>query len=409
MGVAPILLLENLSWGKNLKNSECLSTENFREMRQYMIQDGLALCEMIERENVKTRLVPSGVFKCKSPNSPTEVDLDPVISSLRTDCIPVLLPISCTSKSAQFASNSLATVSALSKSFSRYNPNPSLIDGKAGDVMKVVVINSRGGIPDENNETINFVNLQDDLEGLVKQAGSWKSETSPDWKRDLDLAYSSLAFLPATTSAVVLSASTIGAVINNLITDKPTVSPSLPQNRDVAHDVTILRYGLKVTNHSSLSSVDMEKLWKLLETSFGKQVDKPRYLSRLDTSLSHLIVAGDYQGLAIVTNESGGVCYLDKFAVDPQSQGIGVADVLWQQLRQQCPNLMWRSRPDNGVNKWYFERSDGNIALASAPWRMFWYGGAGLARIKGYSRVAGGIPATFLPGGPCHGSQLPPK
>lgn len=374
-----------------------------------MIQDGLALCEMIERENVKTRLVPSGVFKCINSNSPTEVDLDSVISSLRTDSIPVLLPISCTSNSTQFASNSLATVSALSKSFSRYNPNPALIDGKMGDVMKVVIINSRGGIPDENNETINFVNLQDDLEGLVKQAGLWKKDSTPGWKRDLDLAYSSLAFLPATTSAVVLSASTIGAVINNLITDKPTVSPSLPQNRDVAPDATILRYGLKVTNHSSLGSVDMEKLWKLLETSFGRQVDKPRYLSRLEASLSHLIVAGDYQGLAIVTNEVGGVCYLDKFAVDPQSQGIGVADVLWQQLRQQCPNLMWRSRPDNGVNKWYFERSDGNLALSSAPWRMFWYGTAGLVRIKDYSRVAGGIPATFLPGGPGHSSSLPPK
>ncbi|KAI0218703.1 Amino-acid acetyltransferase, mitochondrial, partial [Massospora cicadina] len=394
MGVAPILLLENIE---------------FSRIEAMMIQDGLALCEMIERENVKTRLIPSGVFTCKDFNSPTEVDLTSVLSSLRTDSIPVLLPISCTSKSVQFASNSLATVSALSKSFSRYNPTPALIDGKAGDVMKVVIINSRGGIPNQNNETITFVNLQDDLEGLVQQAGDWRGHSASGWKRDLNLAYSSLAFLPATTSAVVLSASTINTVISNLITDKPTISPSLPQSKSASPDATILRYGLKVTNHISLASVDMERVWKLIEASFRRQIDKPRYLARLEASLSHLIVAGDYQGLAIVTNEAGGVCYLDKFGVDPQSQGIGVADVLWQQLRKQCPNLMWRSRPDNGVNKWYFERSDGNIALTSAPWRLFWYGGDGLARIRDYSRVAGSIPITFLLGGPGHGSRLPPK
>ena len=89
----------------------------------------------------------------------------------------------------------------------------------------------------------------------------------------------------------------------------------------------------------------------LIEGSFGRKLDINKYVERLKKSLREIILVGDYQGAAIVTVEDD-VSYLDKFSVAPNNQGTGVADILWKQLQIRFPNLLWRSRDDNFVNKW---------------------------------------------------------
>jgi amino-acid N-acetyltransferase len=76
----------------------------------------------------------------------------------------------------------------------------------------------------------------------------------------------------------------------------------------------------------------------------------------------------------------------------PQAQGDGTVDFLWVALRDetyglglqdaansnqgslggvgQGRDLVWRSRADNPVNKWYFERSSGFVTRGT--WKMFW-------------------------------------
>ena len=69
------------------------------------------------------------------------------------------------------------------------------------------------------------------------------------------------------------------------------------------------------------------------------------------------------------------VPYLDKFAVLKRSQGAGgVADIVFNAMVRSCfPNgVCWRSRKDNPVNKWYFERSRGTWKLSDSNWAMFW-------------------------------------
>lgn len=81
--------------------------------------------------------------------------------------------------------------------------------------------------------------------------------------------------------------------------------------------------------------------------------------------MAALIVAGDYEGAAIVTWEypEGGqrICYLDKFAVLRRSQGTGgVADVVFKSMVEGvrggvfpgAEGIVWRSRRWNPVNKW---------------------------------------------------------
>jgi amino-acid N-acetyltransferase len=119
---------------------------------------------------------------------------------------------------------------------------------------------------------------------------------------------------------------------------------------------------------------------------------------RLETDLDFVIVIGDYAGAAVVTREDDGteegICYLDKFAVLPSHQGDGTVDFLWVALRDETyglgladasnpsigslsgkgrgRDLVWRSRADNPVNKWYFERSNGFTKSADGKWKMFW-------------------------------------
>jgi amino-acid N-acetyltransferase len=100
---------------------------------------------------------------------------------------------------------------------------------------------------------------------------------------------------------------------------------------------------------------------QLIEDSFGRRLDVDHYKSRVQNKIAAIIVAGDYEGAAIVTKESAGamgsgthVPYLDKFAVTSKSQGSGgVADIVFNVLTSSFPNdLIWRSRKSNPVNKW---------------------------------------------------------
>lgn len=131
------------------------------------------------------------------------------------------------------------------------------------------------------------------------------------------------------------------------------------------------------------SGVDLKRLLALIDDSFGRTLDPADYLARLRGRTAGVIVAGDYEGGAVVTWETppgGGdsarlVPYLDKFAVARRSQGAGgVADVVFGALVRAClpAGVVWRSRRSNPVNRWYFERAVGSWKLPGAEWTMFW-------------------------------------
>jgi len=126
----------------------------------------------------------------------------------------------------------------------------------------------------------------------------------------------------------------------------------------------------------------------LINDSFGRKLDVEHYLNRVQDSLAGIIIAGEYEGGAILTwerpfgmdeetayAEGRLVPYLDKFAVLRKSQGAGgVADIVFNAMVRDCfpGGVCWRSRKDNPVNKWYFERSRGVRKLPDSNWAMFW-------------------------------------
>jgi len=157
------------------------------------------------------------------------------------------------------------------------------------------------------------------------------------------------------------------------------------------------------------------KLNALLEQSFGRILDQNAFYQRLEQSLDFVVIAGDYVGAAIVTNEpcegsSVPISYLDKFAVLPSHQGDGTVDFLWVALHDESyglghpfsanPNggkggvgegrdLVWRSRANNPVNKWYFERSSGHVRMGS--WVLFWCDAEKRLKLEQASRAKAGM------------------
>ncbi|RAL13012.1 acetyl-CoA:L-glutamate N-acetyltransferase [Aspergillus homomorphus CBS 101889] len=258
---------------------------------------------------------------------------------------------------------------------------------------------------------------------------------------NLRLSQAALALLPSASSGIITSPlevansaqashslapdlSAVGTrrqrnpLIHNLLTDKPLLSSSLPLSRRAALNgrptsltapvlhTTFVKRGMPLTlipnprvqvwtaqNRPRLGlddpCIDLPRLVHLIEDSFNRKLDVQDYLNRVNGRLAGLIIAGEYEGGAILTwelppgveddgseaSQARMVPYLDKFAVLKRSQGAGgVADIVFNAMVRSCfPNgVCWRSRKDNPVNKWYFERSQGTWKLNDTNWTMFW-------------------------------------
>ena len=116
-------------------------------------------------------------------------------------------------------------------------------------------------------------------------------------------------------------------------------------------------------------------LKSLIESSFGRSL-VPDYFER--TKLLRAYVSENYRAAVILVDTPEGV-YLDKFAVLDEAQGEGLGRAVWNVMREQTPELYWRSRHNNQVNIFYYAESDG--CIKQEKWKVFWYGIEGLERI----------------------------
>jgi len=364
-------------------------------------------------------------------------------------------------------------------------------------VDKIVVLDPLGGLPavGKADQSHIFVNLEQEYPTvraeLLQQEDVFASQQPDSYGdaahntsiattkrarqfqqhvKNLDLIRNSLALLPPSSSALLTTPSeaagsalfSSGAdetpgvgtrakrnpLIHNLLTDKPTISSSLPASRTLtAHTeyedstrftpATFFKRGMPLTiipdprtspwtppgqEGTSLQlesdpRIDFPRLLHLIEDSFGRPLDVPHYLSRIRGRIAGIIVAGEYEGGAILTWEQPSpsrppVPYLDKFAVLRRSQGSGgVADIVFNAMVRTClpDGVVWRSRKNNPVNKWYFERSVGTWKLPGSGWCMFWTGeeleeikdgsgegdGEARKRWKDYVDVCSGIEASW--------------
>ena len=312
---------------------------------------------------------------------------------------------------------------------------------------RIMILDPSGGIPsmDRSQSPHVFINLEQEYD-LIKeelmQSEKCSQNNVDSHIRNLQLLRDTLGILPPSSSALLTTpeeaANLVGAtavplqnpgvgtrrqknpLLHNLLTDKPVFSSSLPPNRSqlsIQADsvsskpispTTFVKRGMPVSilpdpsmhvwRPPSVSwpsiqlndpRIDLPRLVHLIEDSFDRKLDVPHYLSRISNRIAGIIIAGEYEGGALLTwelppgvpddgslaSQQRMVPYLDKFAVRKRSQGAGgVADIVFNAMVRNCfpHGVCWRSRRDNPVNKWYFERARGTWKMPGSNWTMFW-------------------------------------
>jgi acetylglutamate kinase len=130
---------------------------------------------------------------------------------------------------------------------------------------------------------------------------------------------------------------------------------------------TLIKPGTAVERRDSYSETDVSKLSALLESSFGRSLDSG-FFERPPLAV---YFESSYRGAAILLAQAPAP-YLSKFAVEPEAQGEGIGNDLWQAILRDFPRLFWRGRPDNPINPWYQSVCDGMVRLPG--WNVFWRG-----------------------------------
>jgi len=298
---------------------------------------------------------------------------------------------------------------------------------------RIITIDAAGGIPNDKAADGRhvFLNLEQEYDVVrMRLEAEVDSLAATTHLFNLDLLHQALQLLPPSASGLMTThdeasnrgrvdaashdGSNVGtrrqknALIHNILTDKPAYSSSLPLGRLTKNEPTGEQFPLP--SHSSFVKrgmpvtifpnpfetpwnphaprlkltdprIDLARLVYLIEDSFGRKLDLADYLRRVNDRIAGVIIAGNYEGGAILTWETPPdapdaelVPYLDKFAVLKRSQGAGgVADIVFNAMVRSCfpQGVCWRSRKDNPVNKWYFERSRGTWKIPDMNWTMF--------------------------------------
>lgn len=419
--------------------------------REVILEETTRVVEALEKQGAKTRPVLGAVVRLgplpgQDPTSyPSRVpvpeahtfpsDLAPIRSALRAGEIPVLSPLALDSFCRSTRVDANDVIGALARGMVEaaeldLNQKPvETITRPEIDVnltpMRLMIINREGGVPSYARTGLPhlLVNLEAEYKYIYETFQSSWTATHPTALSNLALAHTCLAYMPPSSSAIMVNHRAPSSLIGNLITNKPAVSSSLPHallqgNRSLTSNTpTLLRRGLSVEVIRDCGNIDKAKMTRLLEQSFGRVLDGDAFYSRLDKNLDFVIVAGDYAGAAVVTREAASadlsaspIVYLDKFAVLPSHQGDGTVDFLWVALhdetyglglpfsvnanggkegRGEGTDLVWRSRSNNPVNKWYFERSSGHMRMGD--WVLFWCDAEKRLKTEGGRRASAGL------------------
>ncbi|HEU4665815.1 MAG TPA: acetylglutamate kinase [Dokdonella sp.] len=316
-------------------------------VRQVMRQENLRLVEALQAQGVRATSIQSGVFEAELLDGAVyglvgkvvRVDTDGIQAAIKVGSIPVIASLAETREgqivnvNADFAANELVQV---------LQP------------YKIVFLTGTGGLLDEQGRLIDSINLSTEYDHLLAQP--W---INGGMRVKLEQIKDLLDGLPLSSSVSITRPAELA---KELFTHKGSG--------------TLVRRGERVLRVTDWSQLDRARLRQLIESAFSRRL-LPDYFER--TRLLRAYVSENYRAAVILTDEGGHV-YLDKFAVLDEAQGEGLGRAVWQVMREETPQLFWRSRRGNAVNPFYFAESDGCIKLAK--WKVFWYGIDGFDAIE---------------------------
>jgi acetylglutamate kinase len=228
------------------------------------------------------------------------------------------------------------------------------------DTRKVVLLRRRGGLVYRGSAPIalgpghalptsagriSLINLRSDRAALLASRHLGK--------REIELVEAALALIQTGGSSLLVSITSPLNLLKELFTVKGAG--------------TLIKPGSAIERCNDYSALDTRRLGALLEASFERPV-APSFFERAPLAV---FFESAYRGAAILL-DGGPAPYLSKFAVEPEAQGEGIGNDLWEAILREFPRLYWRSRPENPINSWYQSVSDGMVRLKE--WNVFWRG-----------------------------------
>lgn len=320
--------------------------EVLKVARRVFQRANLRLVDALQESATRAASITSGVFEAQLLNEArygmvgqvSAVHLDSVTAAVKAQVIPVISPLAETADgqilniNADMAANELV---------------------RAVRPFKIIFLTETGGILDEQGELISSINLSTDYEALERS--EWLHS---GMRLKLEQVHDLLRELPRSSSVS--------------ITRPALLAKELFTYRGSG---TLVRWGEKVNVYGDWDGLDRARLKELLESSFKKMLCGD-YFAR--TPLASAYVSDSYRAAAVVTPGEDAV-RLDKFAVTEEAQGEGLGRALWNRVREDHSAMIWRARPGNPVNQFYFEQADG--CVKGSEWNVFWYGLSDLARM----------------------------
>lgn len=434
LGISPIILLDY----------EFVEVAEFKRLESLMIDHGSKIVNYLEKQlqddifNELGLTVINSLFVTNAKGELVLNSLEDVIIPIYQGIVPIIQPL--------VYNKSTSSLNIMLSDLLLQNLCMSVLEAKdLLSIEKIVLIEPRGGIPSvERNQTSHvFINLSQEYADVILELyiGYIHPKNRDIHLRNLHTMNTILNQISKVTKnddttgiittpkIMSINSDQLNPIIYNVLTDRPVISSSLPSSNAPQLSTSIIKKGMEVQifdsqdYHDGLTleklieegHIDRKKFFDLINDSFGRELDEESYLKRINNNIATVVILGDYDGSAIITWEDG-VPYLDKFAIARKNQGLpSLADIIFKIILQAHPNeLIWRSRKNNPVNKWYFERCRGSFSNPESPWKFFYTGEIFdkkinrkqrarkeevniLKKLHQYSVICEDIPASFKP------------
>ena len=323
-----------------------VTSSEVRDIAQNIFkQTNQKIVEALELLGANALGLTSNIFECKMGKPElglvgeiTQVNLDPINQALGSSAIPVIAPIGEGENEILNINADIASVELV----------------KAMNPDKVIFLSETGGIFNQSNKLIETINLVLEYEDLMKQ----------DWlhsgmKLKLEQVKALLDHLPKTSSVSITQPINLP---KELFTDSGSG--------------TLVKHGYKV-DQFKLPDRQIQSEFKLIvESSFDGQLvddffDKSDDLQIFMTACKRATIA--------ISNEFK-IPYMDKFGVIPNAKGEGLGAGIWHEMRKTYPEVFWRSRASNPINKFYSSICEG--CQKNSDWHVFWIGISDYALLK---------------------------
>ncbi|NBV84216.1 hypothetical protein EBR57_08890, partial [bacterium] len=279
------------------------------------------LIEALNRYGSEAEIVENIVDVTSPRPSNWTLDHDPINGVLNMDRLPIISPFGRRNRRRVFVNAEELSQLLVEE----LNP------------IKYILITEVGGILDENDTILPFLNLSQ-----RKEWSHVKEEMKP---------------IVRAVRQVLKKAPDCAAIFtspDNLLKEIFTVKGS---------GTFVKKYSITAT--SKMADLDKDRLRALLEDAFRKRLVDDFF----EDKIKMVLVEKNYEGVAII-KKIRGIPYLDKIAVAKTSEGTGLGRSLWQKVAEQYPKLVWRSTPVNPLSSFYLRECDG--CMKFPKWIVYW-------------------------------------